>query len=381
MAKPSPSGPAGFFCIDLKSEMRVAETFYFESSSKNLESRFLKSHLEVTMIRFKKLMKARKEVLVWSIVFTAFAVFSTGLVAGDAKQGYLGVSIEKLSTVDKDELDVSHGVRVTRVVEESAAERAGIREGDIIQYFNEEKIRIPSDLVEEVRAVPPEKLVKVRLVRDGKKKELSVKMGEYQPKDFWFGARSKRVKPFVWMGKGGYLGVSLQALDKDLASYFGVEPDSGALVLSVAEDTPAQDAGMKSGDVIVRVNDQPVSGPDDVREAISEKEKGDKVELTLVRHKKKKTVTAELDEIPFHKGMHIFKGRRGDFGNLDIPELHFPDARHWKFFPHTIIFGFPHGDCRGHFWSGHVDRLKDKIESMRGKLHTKMKQGVRTISI
>ena len=333
------------------------------------------------MIRFEKTMKARKEVLVWSIIFTMCAVFSAGLAAEEAKQGYLGVSIERLPNVEKEELEVSHGVRVTAVVEKSAAEKAGIQEGDIIQYFNDEKIRVPSDLVEEVRAVQPDKQVKVRLVRDGKKMELRVRLGEHRPKDFWFSPKVRKAKPFVWMGRGGYLGVSLQALDEDLASYFGVEPDSGALVLSVEKETPAAEAGIKSGDVIVRINDEPVSDPADVSKAISEKKKGDKVELNLIRHGKKKTVTAELDETPFHRGMHIFKKHRGDLKDLDIPELHFPNARYWRIDPHTIIFGFPHGECRGHLRSRHIEKLKDRIESIREKIDKKLKHGVITVSI
>ena len=333
------------------------------------------------MFRFKWLMIKKNKVLVGVVGLAVLACMPAGLTAKAAKQGYLGVSIERLSDSEKEEMGVSHGVRVTHVVKKSAAEAAGIQEDDVIQYFNNEKIRVPSDLVEEVRAVEPDSVAKVKLVRDGKEKVVRVTMGEYTPEPRWFGRESRKDKPFVWLSRRGYLGVQLQALDADLASYFGVKAESGALILGVEKDTPAQEAGLKSGDVIVKIDENSVTGPGDVSKVISEKEKGDPVKLTVIRQKKKKEITAELDESPFYRRMRVIKGHRGDLSHLEIPKFHFPRLHFRHIDPHTIIFGIPQGEHRGIFWYDRLDKMKEKQKNIEEKVHKKLKHIPKTISI
>ena len=102
-----------------------------------------------------------------------------------------------------------------------------------------------------------------------------------------------------------YLGVQTQELNADLAEYFNVKEDGGALVLNVMEDTPAEKAGLKSGDVITRINDDAIEDPGDLIRAMEHRDEGDEVTVTYVRHGKTATAKATLEENR-QSGFHMF---------------------------------------------------------------------------
>jgi serine protease Do len=228
------------------------------------------------------------------------------------------VNIEKVVPEDQKEFGVSFGVLVSRVVKGEAAEKAGIKRYDVIQYMNGEKIRRPDDLTEVVRACKPGSEAKIKLVRDGKEIEIPVIIGEFKPRegeDFKFIPPSvgKEFKEFKFKSQGAFLGVRLQSLaNKDLAEYFGVKAGGGALVLAINEGSPAEKAGFKAGDVIVQLHGKEVANPEDVPKILADLEKGDKVEIQIIRQKNKMTLNAELDESKWFFGP-------GGFFNERIP--------------------------------------------------------------
>lgn len=81
----------------------------------------------------------------------------------------------------------------------------------------------------------------------------------------------------------GRLGVMIQNLTPDLAEALGVEAETGAIVSSVEPDTPADNAGLMAGDVIVAVNDEIVEGSADLRQKIGLRRPGDEVEIVYLR--------------------------------------------------------------------------------------------------
>ena len=91
-----------------------------------------------------------------------------------------------------------------------------------------------------------------------------------------------------------WLGIYLQPLTEQLRDYFRVKDGKGVLISEVVEDSPADEAGLKAGDVIIAVGDEDIEGQDDVVEAIREREEGEEVEIVVVRKGRKKTLTAEL---------------------------------------------------------------------------------------
>jgi predicted metalloprotease with PDZ domain len=277
----------------------------------------------IVMTQLKRLFVSKKMMTGLVVALSLFLV-GTGLnlkAGKDSGRGYLGVMVENLSKEDREELGLTHGVRVTKVIQDQAAEKAGIKKGDIIQYFNEEKIRRPSNLVDAVRDVKPKTQVKVKLVRDGKNKELTITLGKLKSDFHWSGIGGDKNVFFI-SGKGGYLGVQLHEMDKDLAGYFGLKKDEGALILKVEEDSPAEKAGLKSGDVIVQVDKKKIEEPADVSEILRDMEEGDEVQIQVIRHKKKETVKAKLDDRQSWGGLGILKG---DFDKIPskFPLQHF----------------------------------------------------------
>ncbi|MFW6192480.1 MAG: S1C family serine protease, partial [Gemmatimonadota bacterium] len=91
------------------------------------------------------------------------------------------------------------------------------------------------------------------------------------------------------------LGVRLQSLGDQLADYFGVGERKGALVTSVREDSPAEAAGLRAGDVIVGLGDDEVDDPGDVLRAVRRAEPGS-TSVSIVRDGEESSVTVELPE-------------------------------------------------------------------------------------
>jgi C-terminal processing protease CtpA/Prc len=308
------------------------------------------------MTQFKKFL-SRKGMVTGLVMVLALVLAGTAttLMAGkDSGKGYLGVNIEKMSLGDKEEFGVKFGVLVTKVKKGEAAEKAGIKKYDVIQYFNDEKMRRPGDLGEVVRNNKPGTKAKIKLVRDGKEKELTVTLGELKLKTHSFKWKDKGGEKFVFVSGRAFLGVHLQELNKDLAEYFGVKEDGGVLILKVSADTPAEKAGLKAGDVIVKFNDKNISNSRDVTKILADLEKGDKADIQIIRHKKKKTVTAELDERRGFKGTKFLK----DLGknlHFEIPEFHYsiPDDEE-----HEIILE-----------EKIEKKMKDKLKKAEEKLH------------
>lgn len=290
------------------------------------------------MIKESSLIHSRRLLVVFLVaLFVAGSSFFLSAEKG-TEMGYLGVRVTPLSQDEKEDLGVAFGVMVTDVVKDQAADKAGILEDDVILYFNGEKIRRTQDLVDAVRDTKPGQKVTVQFFRKGKKTETKVTVGKYEsPLSKLFTRKSGN--RMLFFSGSGYLGVQLHQMDKDLAKYFGVAEKEGALILHVVEESPAEKAGLKAGDVIVAIGKQEVTAPEDVRELLSDKEKGDKVDISVVRHKKKTRIKAELGHGPKLHSFGFFKdfGKKLRFAipkmHFEYPEmeLHFPDHKDFKF--------------------------------------------------
>jgi serine protease Do len=96
----------------------------------------------------------------------------------------------------------------------------------------------------------------------------------------------------------GWLGISIQDINADLAAPMGVEKNSGALVAGVGKDAPAAKAEIKSGDIITGVNGTRIKDTNQLRNMIADFAPGTVVKLEVLRDKKKKTVAVTLGEFP-----------------------------------------------------------------------------------
>jgi serine protease Do len=96
----------------------------------------------------------------------------------------------------------------------------------------------------------------------------------------------------------GYLGVTIQPITADLARQFSLSDTKGALLAEVAPGSPAEKAGLKTGDVVRKFNGQAIRGVQDFQKRIASAEVGAKVQLAIVREGKDLSLTAEIAERP-----------------------------------------------------------------------------------
>lgn len=230
---------------------------------------------------------------------------------------FLGVKMQELSEALSDGLDtkVKKGVLVTEVIEGSPAERAGLEDGDIIVEFDGNKVNSPDELQSLVGEADDGDEVKIKVVRGKKSKTLKVTLGDWEDhptfgflRDFDFEApHVESFSHYANLLRPRRLGVHVSELNGDLAPYFGVKAGEGLLVLEVSDESTAEEAGVKAGDVIVKVEGEDIRSTGDIHEQISELDAGDEVNITVVRKKKTMELKTEMKE----GGRYWFQSGRG----------------------------------------------------------------------
>jgi predicted metalloprotease with PDZ domain len=292
-----------------------------------------------------------------AVLVLCLASFISDASAASRRPGYLGVSIGKLTVDDKKELKADFGALVTGVSEDGPAEKAGLREDDVIQSFDQAKIRRPQDLTRKVRETKPGTKVKIGFVRDGKSMEVEAEVARLRTPRMQIGGAGDR--GFRISGSGGArLGLRLQELNGDLAEYFKVGEDEGALVTEVEEDGPAGEAGIKAGDVIVKIDGDEVTEPGDVADILSDRDEGDTVEITLIRKGVRQTATVEVEEKNFN-----FRFNMPEM-NINVPDIDIevPD-----------VPDVPHMNIQVDLDEKCMDELKRDMEELKIELKNELK--------
>ncbi len=214
--------------------------------------------------------------------------------------GWLGVSIQDMTPrlAKSMEVETKQGALVNDVVEGSPAADAGIKDEDIIVEFNGESVEDEDDLAAKERNLEPDTSANRVVVSGNDRKFLDVTVGETQRKRVHaFTTPIPPMAPEVHMFMNhSSLGMDVQDLSEQLAEYFGAPKNEGVLVASVEKDGPAGKAGLKAGDIILKVENQTIREEDDIRDEVEEYKKGDKVQVDILRDKSSKTFTDEIQE-------------------------------------------------------------------------------------
>jgi serine protease Do len=205
---------------------------------------------------------------------------------GEVRRGYLGVEMALDVTPEVAErlgMKNGQGVVVSRVVENSPAEKAGLKPDDVILSLNGQSVRDNRNLVRVVGGLPIGQAVKVEVLRDGRPQTLSLTL-EQQPANY--GERrlpSLRVPRDAETVSVERAGLELTDLSADRAAAFGLK-DGGALVLRVEPGSVAAEAGVARGLVIAKVDRKDVASAEAAKEALerSDPEKGALVHLRSV---------------------------------------------------------------------------------------------------
>ncbi len=165
---------------------------------------------------------------------------------GKVVRGWLGVVIQEITPDIAEAIGVKEGILVAQVLKGSPADKAGLKVGDIIVALNGRKLEGVRDLQLSIMKTKPGTEVTLTIIREGKEKEIKVKVGELP----------ERIPGKPKSYEGGDLGLSLRDLTQKEKARLGVE---GVLVVGVAPGSPAYESGLRPGDVIMRVNYKKVS--------------------------------------------------------------------------------------------------------------------------
>jgi len=184
--------------------------------------------------------------------------------SGRVTRGYVGVGTQPVTGPMAKALHLPDhsGALLASVESGSPAAKAGLEPGDVIQSVNEQKVTSPRDLALTVATVAPGQEARFHVLRDGRERDVSVRVGE-QPAE-----KSAQARP-AEPASQSQLGVSLAPLTAEARDQLEVpEGVSGAVIRGVRAGSPAEQAGLRPGDVIVGVGNQKVASPSEVTKAV-----------------------------------------------------------------------------------------------------------------
>jgi hypothetical protein len=245
-----------------------------------------------------------------------------------SKHAWLGVLTQTVNNeiADAFDLKVNYGAVVNEVVENSPAEKAGFQESDVIIAINGKQIDDVEELVDYIYDSEIGAELSITLMRGDDKISKDVILGEKSDKNYKRKIIKKlpRIKifhddddddsdhhesyNFKWdkhdwgqhdwddYRTTSYIGVKISDISDQLRAYFGVKEDVGVLIGHVNEDTPAEKAGLKAGDVIISVDGKEIENNIDVMKIISKKKAGEKVKMVIVRNKEQKSFVVDVEQ-------------------------------------------------------------------------------------
>jgi len=261
---------------------------------------------------------------------------------------YLGVYLEEVTAERVKELGLSEerGAIISKVVEGSPAEKAGLKENDVVVSFNDRRIDSVREMQRLLNETPVGRNVKLEVIRGGSRQTITAALSKRaqsfaygfggpewngqawaqteegrkqweESRKQWEATRKKWEEQmrehqdefknmpnfgnFNFDAPGGFtffsglrLGISAESLTTQLAEYFGVKDGRGVLVASVNDNSAAARAGLKAGDVIVAVDDQQVDSINTLVKALADKE--GTVNLKVIRNRAEQNVTVTLEK-------------------------------------------------------------------------------------
>ncbi|HKO19896.1 MAG TPA: trypsin-like peptidase domain-containing protein [Acidobacteriaceae bacterium] len=177
---------------------------------------------------------------------------------GKVQHGYVGISMNDVTPSNASffNLKDASGAIVAQVTPDSPASRAGLKTGDVIRELNGKKIADGSALQVAIAEKQPGDTVQLGIIRNGTPMQIGIKLGEYHKSGTQLASNDQG----SGQGNTGKLGLAVDDLDQDTRQQLQIPADvKGAAVAQVRPGSPAEDAGLQPGDVIVEVNRKPVA--------------------------------------------------------------------------------------------------------------------------
>jgi serine protease Do len=202
----------------------------------------------------------------------------------------LGVTTEK----------TEQGAKINDITKESAAEKIGLKEGDVIIKIDDTKIEDPDCLSKAIRSHKPGEKVTVTYLRDNKEQKLVAELTKWKSASFKMdmgdmnlgktiprvqvSPRTPNAQSWVWSGGSPKLGLSVQDTDDG----------KGVKVIEVDEDSNAAKAGVKENDVIVDVDGKAINSTDEMVKMIKESKEKNSIMVKLTRGGKVQNIEVKM---------------------------------------------------------------------------------------
>lgn len=240
--------------------------------------------------------------------------------SADEDSGWLGVEIGEVTREKENDLKLSsaRGVIVAAVEPDSPAAKAGLKENDVITQYDGQTVEGTVQFRRLVRETPPGRTVALVVSRDGASQNLSVELGdrgafsEKQGKEMQWkmrdygNAHSFVVPKFnldfgpstveVLDARTPILGISAEDLSGQLGAYFGAPDGKGILVREVRPGTPAEKAGLKAGDVIIKLDGKPIHSLAELREQLRAKSDQQALSVGVLRKGSEMSVPVTIEK-------------------------------------------------------------------------------------
>ena len=228
----------------------------------------------------------------------------------EGDRGWLGVTIAEV-TADKAKelkLPAARGVILSSLEADGPAAKAGLKANDVITEFNGQRVEGTLQFRRLIRETPGGRTVQLTFWRDGRAQSVSVELGAFPdklvghgfgPKEFKFEMPEFGGKLFghdIFLQQGPRLGIDAEDLRGQLGSYFGAPDGEGVLVRDVASGTPAEKAGLKAGDVIIKIDGERVRTVHDLREKMRAKRENKTVSVSVIRKGTEMSFNVEVEQ-------------------------------------------------------------------------------------
>jgi serine protease Do len=230
---------------------------------------------------------------------------------------YLGVDTRDITSdrVAALHLKDERGVEVTMVDQDAPAGKAGLKEQDVILTLNGADVQSVEQLRRMIRETPPGRVVTLGISRNGQAMTIKVELADRKTsyarhfgpdtKQFKFNMPAMPVMPplpdidvpvsIVVVHSSVRSGLMVENLTPQLGDFFGAKNGQGVLVRSVEKGSRADKAGFRAGDVIVKINGEPIHDSGDFSHALRSR-KDNTASISVIRDKKEQTITITLPE-------------------------------------------------------------------------------------
>jgi serine protease Do len=187
--------------------------------------------------------------------------------SGEVTRGFMGIIIQQITPDLAKSFNVKPGlgIIISQVNEDSPAKKAGLRQGDVIIEFRGKPVKEVGRFRNQVALVPPGTREQLVILRNGKQKKLSITIGKLSEEN-----KLAAVAPSQSTEE---IGLSVQTLTPQLAKQFNARAGEGVIVTEVKPGSIASMGGIKTGMVILQVNQKPVKNVAEFKRAFKESSK------------------------------------------------------------------------------------------------------------